>query len=43
MYRFRVKTPAESHGPYDDYQLLATIPAAQAFRPPGEGGCSFVK
>ena len=43
MYRFRVKTPAQSHGRWDDYQLLATIPAAEAFRPPNEGGCPLVK
>jgi branched-chain amino acid transport system substrate-binding protein len=43
MYRFRVKTPAESHGRYDDYVLVATIPAGEAFRPLGEGGCALVK
>lgn len=39
MYRFRVKAPAESKGAYDYYQFLATIPAAEAFRPLAEGGC----
>ncbi len=39
MYRFRVKTPADSHARSDDYTLLATIPAAQAFRPLADGGC----
>ena len=39
MYRFRVKAPAESKGPYDYYERLATIPAAEAFRPLAEGGC----
>ena len=43
MYRFQVKTPAESHARYDDYKLLATIPGAEAFRPPNEGGCSLIK
>lgn len=43
IYRFRVKTPVESHGRFDDYQLLATIPAADAFRPPADGGCALVK
>ena len=38
-YLFRVKTPAESQGPYDFYNLVATIPAAQAFRPIGESTC----
>lgn len=40
MYRFRVKAPSESKGPYDYYQLLATIPAADAFRPVAQGGCT---
>ena len=26
MYRFRVKAPAQSRGPYTYYELLATIP-----------------
>ena len=43
MYRFRVKSPAESHGRSDDYTLQATIKAADAFRPLAEGGCGFVK
>ena len=43
MYRFRVKSPAESHGRSDDYALLATVPAAQAFRPMADGGCGLVK
>ena len=43
MYLFEVKTPAESKAPYDYYTLKATIPAAEAFRPMGEGGCPLVK
>lgn len=43
MYRFRVKTPAESRGRNDIYTQLATIPATAAFRPLSEGGCSLVK
>jgi branched-chain amino acid transport system substrate-binding protein len=43
MYRFRVKSPAESHGKYDDYVLVATIPGSEAFRPLSEGGCALVK
>ena len=42
MYLFRVKSPAESHGPYDYYTLVSTIPGAQAFRPMAAGGCAFV-
>jgi branched-chain amino acid transport system substrate-binding protein len=42
MYVFRVKSPAESKGRWDVYDLTATIPADQAFRPLGEGGCPLV-
>ena len=42
-YLFQVKSPAESHGPWDYYKLLATTPADQAFRPLSEGGCALVK
>ena len=43
MYLFQVKAPVESRGPWDDYKLVATIPAAEAFRPLAEGGCALVK
>ncbi|KAB1068922.1 ABC transporter substrate-binding protein [Methylobacterium planeticum] len=42
MYLFEVKAPAESKGAWDLYKLLDTIPAEQAFRPLGEGGCPLV-
>ena len=42
MYLFQVKKPAESKGPWDYYNLRATIPAAEAFRPLDQGGCSLV-
>ena len=42
MYLFQVKSPAESTGPWDYYTLLATIPAAEAFRPLEDGGCAFL-
>jgi branched-chain amino acid transport system substrate-binding protein len=41
MYLFEVKRPDESKGPWDYYRLLSTIPAEQAFRPLGEGGCKL--
>ena len=41
-YLFRVKAPAENRGPWDYYDLVATIPADQAFRPLAEGGCPLV-
>jgi len=43
MHRFKVKAPADSHGPYDYYTLLATIPAAVAFRPLDQGECPMLK
>jgi branched-chain amino acid transport system substrate-binding protein len=43
MYVFRVKSPAESHGPWDVYDVVATIPAELAFRPVKEGGCRLVE
>ncbi|HET8997374.1 MAG TPA: ABC transporter substrate-binding protein, partial [Acetobacteraceae bacterium] len=39
----RVKTPAQSHGPWDLLELVATVPPDQAFRPLNEGGCPMVK
>jgi len=41
MYLFEVKRPDESKGAWDYYKLLSTIPAEQAFRPLGEGGCKL--
>ncbi len=41
-YLFQVKTPAQSKGPWDYYNLLATTPADDAWRPLSEGGCSLV-
>jgi branched-chain amino acid transport system substrate-binding protein len=43
MYLFEVKKPEESKGEWDLYKTVATIPAAEAFRPLAEGGCSLVK
>jgi branched-chain amino acid transport system substrate-binding protein len=42
-YLFQVKTPQQSSGRWDYYNLLGTTPAAQAFRPLTEGGCSLVR
>jgi branched-chain amino acid transport system substrate-binding protein len=41
-YLFEVKKPEESKYPGDFYKMLATIPAAEAFRPLKEGGCPLV-
>ncbi len=43
MYVFRVKAPAASHGEWDLYEPVLTIPAADAFRPLADGGCPLVK
>jgi branched-chain amino acid transport system substrate-binding protein len=41
-YLFEVKKPVESQYPGDFYRTRATIPAAEAFRPLKDGGCSLV-
>jgi len=41
-YLFEVKKPAESKYPGDFYHVRATIPAAEAFRPLKDGGCTQV-
>ncbi|MCA6126330.1 ABC transporter substrate-binding protein [Bradyrhizobium sp. WSM 1704] len=43
MYLFRVKSPAESKYQFDYYELLATIPGEEAFKPMEDGGCPFLK
>jgi branched-chain amino acid transport system substrate-binding protein len=42
MYLVKVKTPAESKGPYDYYHILAKTPGAEAFRPLSESECPLV-
>jgi len=42
MYLARVKTPDESGGPWDYYEILRTIPGDQAFLPLEESACSLV-
>jgi branched-chain amino acid transport system substrate-binding protein len=39
MYLFKVKTPAESRGPWDYYKVEAVIPGHEAFRPLADGNC----
>ncbi len=43
MYLFEVKKPSESKGAWDYYNVRATIPAAEAFRPIDQGDCPLVK
>ncbi len=41
-YLYEVKKPADSKHPGDFYNVRATIPAAEAFRPLKDGGCPLV-
>jgi branched-chain amino acid transport system substrate-binding protein len=40
-YLMRVKSAAQSQYPWDYLTVVARIPAAEAFRPPGAGGCAL--
>jgi branched-chain amino acid transport system substrate-binding protein len=42
-YLMRVKTPAASTAEWDLLDLIAKIPADQAFRPLGDSGCALGK
>ena len=42
-YLTKAKTPAESKAAWDYLNVLAKIPAAQAFRPLGATGCEATK
>lgn len=39
MYLARVKSPAESTGPWDYYDIVRTIPGEEAFGPLSESNC----
>jgi branched-chain amino acid transport system substrate-binding protein len=40
-YLMQVKAPTESKYPWDYLEVVAKISAAEAFRPPGAGGCKL--
>jgi branched-chain amino acid transport system substrate-binding protein len=42
MYLLQVKAPDESKDKWDVFNVTATIPAEQAFRPLDHGGCPLV-
>ena len=42
-YLFEVKKPADSKYPWDYYNLVATIPAAEAFIPLEKSACPMLK
>jgi branched-chain amino acid transport system substrate-binding protein len=39
VYLFETKTPAESHGEWDMFKQIGTVPAEEAFRPLADGKC----
>jgi branched-chain amino acid transport system substrate-binding protein len=41
-YLFQVKSPRESHGPWDYYKRLATTSAEDGARPLDKGGCPMI-
>jgi branched-chain amino acid transport system substrate-binding protein len=43
MFLVQVKKPEASTSEWDLYEVLATIPAGEAFRPLSEGNCTLVK
>jgi branched-chain amino acid transport system substrate-binding protein len=43
IYLYKAKPPAESKYDWDDFALVSTIRAEDAFRPLDKGGCPFVK
>ena len=43
MYLAQVKTPEESSGEWDLYEILSTIPAEEAYRPLSESQCKLVQ
>jgi branched-chain amino acid transport system substrate-binding protein len=43
MYLAKVKQPSQSKGRWDYYDIVTTIPAAEAYQKPEESGCPFTK
>lgn len=43
MYQVRVKTPQESKGPNDVYNITATVPGKELFVPLSDSECPLVK
>lgn len=42
VYLLQAKTPQESREDWDYFNIVATVPAEQAFRPLADGGCPLV-
>ncbi|HWU62879.1 MAG TPA: ABC transporter substrate-binding protein [Ensifer sp.] len=43
LYSARIKTPEQSKGAYDYYEITGTIPAEDAWRPVSESACAALK
>jgi branched-chain amino acid transport system substrate-binding protein len=43
VYLMKVKSPAQSKGPWDAFEMVSTIAPKDAFRPLDKGGCPFIK
>jgi branched-chain amino acid transport system substrate-binding protein len=43
MYLAQVKTPQESRGPWDYYNILRTIPGEESVRPLAQSDCPLVR
>lgn len=43
LYSARIKTPEQSKGAYDYYEITGTIPAEDAWRPLSESACATLK
>jgi branched-chain amino acid transport system substrate-binding protein len=43
MYLVKIKSPAESHGEWDLYDIIGEIPAEKAFAPLSESGCPLAR
>jgi branched-chain amino acid transport system substrate-binding protein len=43
LYAARIKSPAESKYPYDYYEIVSTVAAADAWRPASESVCGLLK
>jgi len=43
MYLVKVKAPSESQGEWDVYDVIRTIPGAEAYRPLADSQCELVK
>ena len=43
MHLFLVKSPGDSRGPWDYFQLLRSLPAGESFRPMAEAGCALAR